>query len=80
MPEMRAETVREARRKRMGAQEDVTDPNDVTSLSKPLPPAVGSRDADEIQKAADRPHLGSARAERVRAGRRLERGESDGPQ
>ncbi len=30
MPEMRAETVREARRKRMGAQEDVTDPNDVT--------------------------------------------------
>lgn len=80
MPEMRAETGREARRKKMGGQEDITDPNDVMSVSRPLPEPAGSRDGDDIARAVDRPHLRTARAERLRTGRHLERGESGGPQ
>lgn len=79
MPEMRAETVREAIRKRIGAQEDVSDPYDLKSLSEPLAEPAGSHDSQELAEARDHPHLRTARAERLRTGRHLERGESGGP-
>lgn len=80
MPEMRAETVREAIRKRLGAEEDMTDPYDLTSVSEPLAEPAGSRDAEELSRAVEHPHLVTARAERLRSGRHLQRGEAGGPQ
>jgi hypothetical protein len=78
MPEMRAETIREARRKGVGATEDVTDPYDLTSLSRPIGPASTAPVARDGNRERG-PHAVTARAERLRSGRHLERGESGGP-
>lgn len=78
MPEMRAETIREARRKGIAGSEDVGDPYDLTSMSQPMdaPPPEG---ASETAKEAAGERAATARAERLRSGRHLERGETGGP-
>lgn len=64
MPEMRAETEREAKRKGIAGIEKATDPYELTSASEPTEGRGGD---------------GLTRAERVLASRPLRRGETGGP-
>ncbi len=77
MPEMRAETIREAQRKGLSATEDVSDPYDLTTMSRP----TGTRPDGPASDGAtsEKPHAVTARAERLRTGRHLHKGEAGGP-
>lgn len=77
MPEMRSETEREARRKGISGESPM-DPYDLTSFSKPsVARSAGENSAAKTD--TEGPHLRSARAERLRTGPHLKRGESGGP-
>lgn len=78
MPEMRAETIREAQRKGIAATEDVGDPYDLTSMSRPVDAARPGRPTEKAGEGAG-PRAATARAERLRSGRHLQRGETGGP-